>query len=65
MPPSPGSRNKLIRNEHKVGSKLPVCYLLHDVFLLGLFLDPEDGGDISFETLFDSKRLHDIISQNK
>jgi hypothetical protein len=22
------------------------CYMLHDGFLVGLFLDPEDGGDI-------------------
>jgi hypothetical protein len=23
-----------------------ICYMLHDVFLVGSFLDPEDGGDI-------------------
>jgi hypothetical protein len=25
------------------------CYLLHSGFLLGLFFNPEDGGDSSFE----------------
>jgi hypothetical protein len=28
--------------------KQGVCYLLHTGFLLGLFFDPEDGGDVFF-----------------
>jgi hypothetical protein len=36
-PPSSGCKNK--------ARKKPGCYLLHAGFLLGLFFDPEDGGD--------------------
>jgi hypothetical protein len=38
------------------------CYLLHPGFLLGLFFDPEDGGDIFHrnisELLMDYTALH-------
>jgi hypothetical protein len=38
-PPSSESKNKPSRN-------LQSCYLLHAGFLLGLFFDPEDAGDM-------------------
>jgi hypothetical protein len=31
--------------------KSHVCYLLYLGFLLGLFFDPEDGGDIFFRNI--------------
>jgi hypothetical protein len=33
--------------------------------LLGLFFVPEDGGDVSFETLIDFNGLHGVISQKR
>jgi hypothetical protein len=32
------------------------CYLLHDDFLLGLFFDPEDVGDVFFQNVFEFQR---------
>jgi hypothetical protein len=41
-PPSSGSKNE--------PNKSLFCYLLHVDFLLGLFLDPEEGDEISQKT---------------
>jgi hypothetical protein len=41
-PPSSGSKNKT----YKELAWSTVCYLLHAGFLLGLFFNPEDGGDM-------------------
>jgi hypothetical protein len=43
-PPSSGSKNNQARNRHNAVSSF--CYLLHTSFLLNLFFDPEDGGDM-------------------
>jgi hypothetical protein len=40
-PPSSGSKNKESNKP-----SISVCYLLYIGFLLGLFFDPEDGGDM-------------------
>jgi hypothetical protein len=48
-PPSSGSKNK--------ARKKSACHLLHADFLLGLFLDPEDGGN-----MFLFNGLHGVIS---
>jgi hypothetical protein len=39
------------------------CYLLHADFLLRIFFDPEDGGDMSPKCLLTLSGLHGIISQ--
>jgi hypothetical protein len=39
------------------------CYRLHAGFLLGLFFDPEDGGDVSPKQQLTYNALHDVISQ--
>jgi hypothetical protein len=39
---SSGSKNK----PSKISVSSAACYLLHAGFLLGLFFEPEDGGDI-------------------
>jgi hypothetical protein len=47
LPPSSGSKNKPTRTQHEAGRKQGfTCFLLHVHFLLGLFLDPEDVGDM-------------------
>jgi hypothetical protein len=33
------------------GTQSPVCHLLHASFLLGLFFDPEDGGDVFLQSV--------------
>jgi hypothetical protein len=33
-------------NRHFGGTYFSACYLLHAGFLLGLFFDPEDGGNM-------------------
>jgi hypothetical protein len=38
-----------------------LCYLLQADFLLGLFLDAEDRGDMRFRLTFNG--LHGVISQ--
>jgi hypothetical protein len=43
---------KQARNQNEAGSKQsPDCYLLYAGLLLGLFLDPENGGDMLFRTV--------------
>jgi hypothetical protein len=37
------------------------CYVLHAGFLLGLFFDPEDGGDMLYLLTFNGP--HGVISQ--
>jgi hypothetical protein len=32
----------------KQGAISSACYLLHADFMLGMFFDPEDGGDVFF-----------------
>jgi hypothetical protein len=39
-------------------------YLFHVGFLLGLFFDPEGGGDIPPKRRLTFNVLHDVISQN-
>jgi hypothetical protein len=54
LSPSSGSKNSQARNQRESGSKQSqepeqassVYYLLHPGFLLSLFFDPEDGGDM-------------------
>jgi hypothetical protein len=43
-PPSAGSKND------------SACYLLHAGFFLGLFFDPEDGDEFSYETSVEFQR---------
>jgi hypothetical protein len=50
-----------IAPRHAVG---PAYYLLHTGFLLGLFFNPEDGGNIfSPKRLLTFRRLHGVIFQ--
>jgi hypothetical protein len=42
-PPSSGSKTKRSKNQIEAGSNQN---LLHADFILGLFFDPEDGGDM-------------------
>jgi hypothetical protein len=42
---SPFKFNRHFGGTYRSGS---ACYLLHTGFLLGLFFDPEDGGDMFF-----------------
>jgi hypothetical protein len=57
-PPSSRSKNK--------PRKKSTCHLLHADFLLGLFLDPEDGGDMflfnDFTALYPTKWTSFCIS---
>jgi hypothetical protein len=59
-----GERVNQTRNECEAGSKLGFCLLPANAgFLLGLFFNPEDGGDVPPKCLLTFDRLHFIISQ--
>jgi hypothetical protein len=53
MPPQSSVSKKNLSNEQReAGSKhLSLCYLLHVGFLLGLFYDTEDGGEMFFRNV--------------
>jgi hypothetical protein len=52
-PPSSGLKSKTTKKP-EWGS---ACYLLHAGLFLGLFFDPEDGGNMFSETLLDFQRI--------
>jgi hypothetical protein len=50
-PPSSGSKNKPRKNQHAGNKQSSVYYVFHADFFLGLFFDPEDGGDMSLRNV--------------
>jgi hypothetical protein len=58
-PPPSGSKNKL-NMKTAWGS---ACYILNTSFLLGLFFNPKDGGDMFLWNISCFNELHGIISQ--
>jgi hypothetical protein len=42
---------------------LPACYLLHSAFLLGLFFDPEDGGNMFIQNVGSLSTDYSVISK--
>jgi hypothetical protein len=47
LPPSSGSKN----NPSKQVANSSACFLLHAGYLLGLFFDLENGGDMSLQNV--------------